>query len=80
MATPHGRVLDWKKGECEPIPGTTMPRLVVVERDYGAVFDQMGALGPLMEELGTLTKESARRHAGGGLPAPPERRDPWRQG
>jgi len=56
MATPHGRVLDWKKGECEPIPGTTMPRLVVVERDYGAVFDQMGALGPLMEELGTLTK------------------------
>ena len=29
MATPHGRVLDWKKGECEPVPGKTMPKLVV---------------------------------------------------
>jgi nitrate reductase / nitrite oxidoreductase, alpha subunit len=56
MATPHGRVRDWKKGECEPIPGRTMPKLIVVERDYGALFDQMGALGPLMEELGTSTK------------------------
>ncbi|KRE59003.1 nitrate reductase subunit alpha [Phycicoccus sp. Soil748] len=56
MATPHGRVLDWAKGECEPIPGRTMPKLVVVERDYGAVFDQMGALGPLMEKLGTTQK------------------------
>ena len=49
MATPHGRVLDWRKGECEPVPGKTMPKLVVVERDFGAVFDQMGALGPLMD-------------------------------
>lgn len=56
MATPHGRVRDWKKGECEPVPGQTMPKLVVVERDYGAVFDQMGALGPLMEKLGTVQK------------------------
>ena len=28
MATPHGRVLDWRKGECEPVPGKTMPKLV----------------------------------------------------
>jgi nitrate reductase alpha subunit len=56
MATPHGRVRDWAKGECEPVPGVTMPKLVVVERDYGAVFDQMGALGPLMEKLGTAQK------------------------
>ncbi len=56
MATPHGRVRDWKKGECEPIPGVTMPKLVVVERDYGAIFDKMGALGPLMEKLGATTK------------------------
>ena len=56
MATPHGRVLDWKKGECEPVPGKTMPKLVVVERDYGAIFDKMGALGPLMEKLGTTQK------------------------
>jgi nitrate reductase / nitrite oxidoreductase, alpha subunit len=56
MATPHGRVLDWRKGECEPVPGKTMPKLVVVERDFGAVSDQYGALGPLMDTLGTATK------------------------
>src|SRR5690606_2832119 len=27
-------VKEWKKGECEPVPGKTMPNLVVVERDY----------------------------------------------
>ncbi|HEX7537568.1 MAG TPA: nitrate reductase subunit alpha, partial [Dermatophilaceae bacterium] len=32
MANPHGVVRDWKKGECEPIPGVTMPKLVEVER------------------------------------------------
>src|SRR5688500_7301624 len=36
LATPHGRVLDWKAGECEPVPGRTMPKLVTVERDYPA--------------------------------------------
>jgi len=56
MATPHGTVRDWKKGECEPVPGQTMPKLVLVERDYGAIFDKMGALGPLMDSLGTTTK------------------------
>jgi len=56
MATPHGRVRDWAKGECEPVPGRTMPKLVVVERDYGAVADQMVALGPLLERLGTTQK------------------------
>ncbi|HEX6935765.1 MAG TPA: molybdopterin dinucleotide binding domain-containing protein, partial [Actinomycetes bacterium] len=56
MANPHGRVLDWKAGECEPVPGRTMPKLVVVERDYGAVGAKMSALGPLLEDLGTTTK------------------------
>ncbi|HBC56058.1 MAG TPA: hypothetical protein DCZ03_02735, partial [Gammaproteobacteria bacterium] len=27
-------VQDWKKGECDPLPGKTMPNLMVVERDY----------------------------------------------
>src|SRR3546814_1327013 len=27
-------VRDWKKGECDPIPGKTMPSMAVVERDY----------------------------------------------
>ncbi len=56
MANPHGVVRDWKAGECEPIPGVTMPKLVVVERDYGAVHAKMGALGPLVDTLGATTK------------------------
>ncbi|MEU4313261.1 nitrate reductase subunit alpha [Nocardia sp. NPDC024068] len=56
MATPHGRVLDWKPGDTEPIPGLTMPKLVVVERDYGAIAAKMRALGPLAEKLGATTK------------------------
>ncbi|MFE6828435.1 nitrate reductase subunit alpha [Streptomyces sp. NPDC057690] len=56
LATPHGRVRDWKAGECEPVPGRTMPKLVAVERDYGAVAEKMDALGPLLDTLGATTK------------------------
>ncbi|WP_443054926.1 nitrate reductase subunit alpha [Streptomyces sp. NBC_00258] len=56
MATPHGRVRDWKAGECEPVPGRTMPKLVTVERDYPGVADRMTALGPLLDTLGATTK------------------------
>ncbi|MFF0613810.1 nitrate reductase subunit alpha [Nocardia tengchongensis] len=56
MANAHGIVRDWKAGECEPIPGVTMPRLTVVERDYGAVFAKMQAIGPLLDKLGATTK------------------------
>jgi nitrate reductase / nitrite oxidoreductase, alpha subunit len=56
MANPHGIVRDWKAGECPPVPGVTMPRLVVVERDYGAVADKWAALGPLVEKLGIPVK------------------------
>ncbi|MUL41519.1 nitrate reductase subunit alpha [Streptomonospora sp. PA3] len=56
LATPHGRVRDWKTGECEPVPGSTMPKLVAVERDYPAVAARMGALGPLLDRLGATTK------------------------
>jgi nitrate reductase / nitrite oxidoreductase, alpha subunit len=55
-AQPGGRVLDWKAGECEPVPGKTMPRLVVVERDYPAIADKMAALGPMVESVGLTTK------------------------
>ncbi len=56
MAQAGGRVRDWKAGECEPIPGQTMPKLVVVERDYAAIGEKMAALGPLVETLGVTTK------------------------
>uniref|UniRef100_UPI003342A76F nitrate reductase subunit alpha n=1 Tax=Castellaniella defragrans TaxID=75697 RepID=UPI003342A76F len=45
-------VRDWRKGECEPIPGKTMPNLMVVDRDYTNVYKRYTALGPLAEKLG----------------------------
>ena len=42
---------DWKHGECEPIPGKTMPAITVVERDYGAVYDKFTSIGPLLEKI-----------------------------
>jgi nitrate reductase alpha subunit len=45
-------VKDWKSGECEPIPGKTMPQVAVVERDYPNLYKRFTALGPLMRELG----------------------------
>ncbi|HKJ94121.1 MAG TPA: nitrate reductase subunit alpha, partial [Gammaproteobacteria bacterium] len=45
-------VLDWKRGECEPVPGKTMPNLVVVERDYTATYERFVSVGPLLESAG----------------------------
>ncbi len=45
-------VKDWKKGECEPIPGKTMPGVSLVERDYPNTYKRFTALGPLMEKVG----------------------------
>ncbi|MEV0027965.1 nitrate reductase subunit alpha [Nocardia sp. NPDC050793] len=56
LATPHGQVRDWKTGDSQPIPGVTMPRLTVVERDYPAIAAKMAALGPLADTLGATTK------------------------
>ncbi|WP_083895534.1 nitrate reductase subunit alpha [Nocardia jiangxiensis] len=56
LAQAGGRVRDWKAGECEPVPGKTMPKLVVVERDYPNLAEKMAALGPLIETLGVTTK------------------------
>jgi nitrate reductase alpha subunit len=56
VAQPFGEVLDWRAGECEPVPGTTMPKLVVVERDYPATAAKLHALGPLVDEPGLAVK------------------------
>ncbi|SEO45875.1 nitrate reductase subunit alpha [Aquisalimonas asiatica] len=45
-------VQDWYKGECDPVPGKTMPQLVPVERDYPNLYDRFTALGPLMTNVG----------------------------
>jgi nitrate reductase alpha subunit len=63
LAQPGGRVRDWRAGECEPLPGRTMPKLVAVERDYPAVHAQMTALGPLVEQAGVGAKGIAWKPA-----------------
>nr|WP_055699626.1 nitrate reductase subunit alpha [Streptomyces silaceus] len=55
-AQPGGVVLDWRKGECEAVPGKTMPNLAVVERDYTAIGAKFTSLGPLVEQLGLPVK------------------------
>src|SRR5690606_2951180 len=52
MAVPHGVVAK----DPEPVPGLTMPKLVVVERNYPEFAARMAALGPLTAELGMVTK------------------------
>ena len=46
------QVKDWKKGECDLIPGKTAPNFIAIERDYTAVYDRFVALGPLMDKVG----------------------------
>jgi nitrate reductase alpha subunit len=50
---------DWKHGECEPVPGKTMPAMTVVERDYGAVYNKFTSIGPLLEKIGNGGKGMA---------------------
>ena len=64
LAQPFGDVRDWKRGECEPVPGRRC-RSSSVERDYAAVYRKWRALGPLAEQLGSSAK---------GIP-PADRRD-----
>jgi nitrate reductase alpha subunit len=44
-------VKDWKLGECEPIPGKTMPNLPIVERDYVNLYNRFMSLGPQIGHL-----------------------------
>jgi nitrate reductase alpha subunit len=46
------QMLDWSKGECEPIPGKTMPSFGVVMRDYRNLYNQYNSLGPRVREKG----------------------------
>jgi nitrate reductase alpha subunit len=46
------QVLDWRAGECEPLPGKTMPKLALVERDYANLYNKFISLGPNVREQG----------------------------
>ncbi|WP_238883786.1 nitrate reductase subunit alpha [Clostridium sp. YIM B02551] len=56
IAQPYGQVNDWSKGDNKAIPGKNMPRINVVERDYGAIYDKMISLGPNVKEKPITTK------------------------
>ncbi len=43
-------VRDWSKGECEPVPGKTMPSFKVVTRDYRRLHQRFIAFGPAARE------------------------------
>jgi nitrate reductase alpha subunit len=45
-------IKDWAKGECEAIPGKTMPNLKVVERDYTKIYQKFISLGPNFRDNG----------------------------
>ena len=45
-------VRDWKKGQCDFVPGITGPQITVVERDYPNTYRRFTALGPLADKLG----------------------------
>ncbi len=45
-------VREWKKGECDLVPGKTAPAMAVIERDYPNTYRRFTALGPLMSKIG----------------------------
>ncbi|MFT6926378.1 MAG: nitrate reductase alpha subunit [Psychromonas sp.] len=49
-------VKDWKKGECDLIPGLTAPNMMVVERDFPNTYKKFISVGPALEKLGNGSK------------------------
>jgi len=45
-------IKDWYKGECEAIPGKTMHKISVTERDYTKIYDKFISLGRTMRDKG----------------------------
>ncbi|HEX8841682.1 MAG TPA: nitrate reductase subunit alpha, partial [Sphingomicrobium sp.] len=45
-------VKDWKKGECDPLPGKTMPAVIAVTRNYPDTYKKFTSVGPLLKTLG----------------------------
>ncbi len=50
MAQPA--ILDWAKGECEAVPGVSMPNFMVVERDYVNLYKRFISFGPAAQKEG----------------------------
>ena len=46
------KIKDWYKGECEAIPGKTMHKIDIVDRDYTRLYDKFITLGTGIRENG----------------------------
>ncbi len=46
------KVRDWAKGECEAIPGRTMPNVTLVQRDWANIYNRFISLGPKFRDMG----------------------------
>ena len=49
---PRGHVADWWKGDTKAVPGLNMPALSLVTRDFAAVGEMYGTLGPRIDNVG----------------------------
>jgi len=45
-------IKDWARGECEAIPGKTMPKMKIVTRDYKNLYNRFISFGPDAREKG----------------------------
>ncbi len=45
-------VRDWTRGECDPIPGRTMPNVTIVRRDYANLYNRFISVGPKFRDMG----------------------------
>jgi nitrate reductase alpha subunit len=45
-------IRDWARGECDPVPGVTMPNFVVAERDYANLYKRFISFGPKVPKDG----------------------------
>ncbi|MDP6374729.1 MAG: nitrate reductase subunit alpha [Pseudomonadales bacterium] len=46
------RISDWYHGECEPVPGQSMHKLAVVDRDYTQIYEKFITLGDNIRDEG----------------------------
>ena len=61
---PATRSLDWKRGECEPIPGKTMPHMRVVERDYAEPAQALHLVRPAVARRTASAANGSRSRSG----------------
>src|SRR3990172_3833114 len=45
-------IKDWFKGECEPVPGKSMPKFSVITRDFTQLYEKYITLGEGIREKG----------------------------